>query len=155
MSAATHAWDDDAVPASGAVDLAKLLAPRADTATGLPEDDVEVPHMGTVRVRGLSREEVFECQKAKGTQAHERKILHLGMIDPAMTESQAAVWQKVSPAAEIEPVVDKIRELSGLDEGADKSELSRDGGAPGNRVRDVPGGATGDDGGPDAPGNGE
>ena len=33
------------------VDLEKLLAPRADTATGLPEDDVEVPSVGTVRVR--------------------------------------------------------------------------------------------------------
>jgi hypothetical protein len=137
------------------VDLDKLLGPRADTPTGLPEDDVEVPNMGPVRVRGLSREEVFECQKAKGTQAHERKILHLGMIDPPMTEGQAGVWQKVSPGGEIEPVVDKIRELSGLDEGADKSELSRDGGAPGDRIRDVPSRATGDDGGPDAPGDGE
>jgi hypothetical protein len=136
------------------VDLEKLLAPRADTATGLPEDDVEVASMGTVRVRGLSREEVFETQKAKDTQAHERKILRLGMVDPPMTEGQAALWQKVSPAGEIEPVVDKIRALSGLDEGADKSELPRDGGRPGDRVRDVPGRATGDDGWPDAPGDG-
>jgi hypothetical protein len=136
------------------VDLDKLLAARADTPTGLPEDDVEVPSMGTVRVRGLSREEVFECQKAKGTQAHERKILHLGMIDPAMTEGQAALWQKVSPAGEIEPVVDKIRALSGLDEGADKSGVPGDGERPRPRVRDVPSDETRDDGWPDAPGDG-
>jgi hypothetical protein len=135
------------------VDLEKLLGPRADTPTGLPEDDVEVPNMGTVRVRGLSREEVFETQKAKDTQAHERKILHLGMIDPPMTEGQAGVWQKVSPGGEIEPVIDKIRELSGLDEGADKSELSRDGGESRDRVRDDAGRTTGDDSGPAAPGD--
>jgi hypothetical protein len=136
------------------VDLEKLLAPRADTPTGLPEDDVEVPSMGTVRVRGLSREEVFETQKARDTQAHERKILRLGMVDPTMTEGQAALWQKVSPAGEIEPVVDKIRALSGLDEGADKSGLRGDGGRPGPGIRDVPSHETGDDGGPDAPGDG-
>jgi hypothetical protein len=136
------------------VDLEKLLAPRADTATGLPEDDVEVPSMGTVRVRGLSREEVFETQKAKDTQAHERKILRLGMVDPVMTEGQAALWQKVSPAGEIEPVVDKIRALSGLDEGADKSDVRSDGSEPGRGIRDVPGHETGDDSGPDAPGDG-
>jgi hypothetical protein len=136
------------------VDLDKLLGPRADTPTGLPEDDVEVPSMGTVRVRGLSREEVFETQKAKDTQAHERKILRLGMIDPAMTEGQAAVWQKVSPAGEIEPVVDKIRALSGLSEGADKSGLPGYGDEPGPGIRDVPGDETGDDGGPDAAGAG-
>jgi hypothetical protein len=136
------------------IDLEKLLAPRADTATGLPEDDVEVPSMGTVRVRGLSREEVFETQKAKETQAHERKILRLGMVDPVMTEGQAALWQKVSPAGEIEPVVDKIRELSGLSEGADKSDVRSDGSGPGPGIRDVPSGDAGDDGGPDAPGDG-
>jgi hypothetical protein len=136
------------------VDLEKLLAPRADTATGLPEDDVEVPSMGTVRVRGMSREEVFETQKAKDTQAHERKILRIAMVDPPMTEGQAALWQKVSPAGEIEPVVDKIRALSGLDEGADKSELRSDGRGPEPRIRDVPGHGAGDDSGPDAPGDG-
>jgi hypothetical protein len=127
------------------VDLEKLLAARADTASGLPEDDVEVPSMGTVRVRGLSRDEVFGTQQISNTAVRERKVLALAMISPAMTEAQAAKWQMVSPAGEIEPVTDKIHELSGLAEDASKSGVPADGHRPEPGVRTLPGGQAVDD----------
>jgi hypothetical protein len=129
------------------IDLEKLLAARADTPTGLPEDDVEIPSMGTVRVRGLSRDEVFGTQQIQNTAARERKVLALAMVDPTMSEAQAGKWQMVSPAGEIEPVTDKIHELSGLAEDASKSGVPDDGGQPGDRVRALPRGQAGHDSG--------
>jgi hypothetical protein len=127
------------------VDLEKLLAARADTPSGLPEDDVEVPSMGTVRVRGLSRDEVFGTQQISSTAARERKVLALAMISPRMTEAQAGKWQLVSPAGEIEPVTDKIHELSGLAEGASKSGVPADGDGSEPGVRTLSSGETVDD----------
>lgn len=125
-----------------AVDKETLLKER------LPEDDVEIPGVGTVRVRALSRGEVFRVQQVKGgTGPYERKVLHFGMVDPSLTEIEVQTWQEACPAGELDPVVDKIRKLSGLDEGADKSGIPADGDGPGDGVRALPGGQAVDDGG--------
>lgn len=101
---------------------AKLLAPRAATDSGMPEDSVDIPGIGTVKVRGLSRGEVFVIKKvAKGDDDMERKILVRALLDPVMSEEEVRGWQTVSVAGELEEVTDKINELSGLSEGADKS----------------------------------
>lgn len=139
------------------IDKEKLLAPRADTPHGMPEADVEVPSMGTVRVRGLSRDEVLAVQEARTTAQLERRILALGMVDPPLSEGEAGAWQRISPAGEIEPVADRIRELSGLDverEGeADRAAMRQFRDAPGGGVRAHAGGQAVDDGGPAAPGD--
>jgi hypothetical protein len=93
---------------------ARLLKPR------LPEADVDVPGVGTVRVRGLNRAEAMIVQGASGPEATERRILALGMVDPPMTEAEVGQWQKASPGGEIEPVSTKIAELSGMLDGAAK-----------------------------------
>lgn len=113
------------------MDKDKLIAPRTDTPSGLPEDDVNIPDVGTVRVRGLSRAEVFEVQQVKGRDAHERRILTLGLIDPVLTDNEIRQWQANSPAGEIEPVTNKIRDLSGLGDGADKESYKSAGDEPG------------------------
>lgn len=97
---------------------ARMLKPRIE------EADIDVEGVGTLRVRGLTRGEVFQVQQCKTSDASERKILTLAMVDPPLTEGEARAWQENSPAGEIEPVVDRIRELSGLADGADKSGLS-------------------------------
>jgi hypothetical protein len=102
---------------------ARLLKPR------LTEADVDVPGVGTVRVRGLNRAEAMAVQGANGPEATERRILALGMVDPSMTEAEAGAWQKASPGGEIEPVSRKIAELSGMLDGAAKDVVKtfRDG----------------------------
>jgi len=123
---------------------ARLLKPR------VPEGTVELEGIGTVRVRGLSRAEVFMTQQCKGVEATERKILALGLLDPQMTEAEVKEWQEGSPAGEMEPVAAKIRDLSGLGDKPPKAAMTsfRDDAGPG--VRDVPGAEAGDDGGPAA-----
>jgi hypothetical protein len=100
----------------------------------LPEAEVEIPGVGTVRVRALSRGEVFGVQQLKGVAVIERRVLHLGMIDPVMTEAEVQQWQDASPAGELEPVGGKIRELSGLGDDADKSGVPANGDEPGDGV---------------------
>lgn len=133
---------------------ARLLARRAQTASGLPEDTVEVPGMGTVHVRGLSRGEVFMMQKSradggiKDEAAWERRMLSIGLLDPAMTEDEVGTWQRVSPAGEMEPVGEKIRDLSALGEGAEKSGVQGVRDESGSGVRVLPSPEAGDDGRP-------
>lgn len=128
----------------------------------LNEAEVEVPGIGTVRVRGLSRGEVISMQKATDNEhtldgprvlVIERKMIALGMIEPQLTEDEVKQWQKAAPANEIDPVMAKISELSGLDKGAGKAAMRsfRDG--PGSGIRDVPSAEAVDDGGTPAPGD--
>lgn len=120
---------------------ARLLKPR------LPEDTVEIPGVGTVRVRALNRAESMMVQGANGLEATERRIVALGMVDPSMTEAEVGQWQKASPGGEIDAVSNKIAELSGLLDGAAKEQYKslRDGSDA--RVRVLPGAEAGDDGG--------
>jgi len=120
---------------------ARLLKPR------LAEADVDVPGIGTVRVRALNRIEAMHVQSAKGNEAIERRMLALGMVEPAMTEAEVGQWQKASPAGELEAVTEKITELSALGGDADKEAYKSVRGEPGPRVPVLPGAETGHDGG--------
>ncbi len=105
------------------MDKETLFRPR------LPEDDVELPGVGTVRVRGLNRDEVLSVRKATddanrldGPRALvlERKMLAAAMIDPTLTEAEVGKWQKAAPAGELEPVTLRVQELSAMVGGAAK-----------------------------------
>jgi hypothetical protein len=85
-----------------------LLKPRT------PEGEVEVPGVGTVRVRGLSRAEFVQLPSG-GTDAGEAEIWTLahGLVDPKLTEAEVREWHAAAAAiGEIEPVVNMILELS-------------------------------------------
>lgn len=124
-----------------AVDKELLLKRRGNEAT------VQIDGVGEVRVRGLSRGEVFAMQEAKGTQAQEARIVHYGLVDPQMTEAEVREWQNNSPAGEMQDVVAKIQELSKLTDSAAKEAMTtfRDG--PNDGVRVLPGTEALDDGG--------
>ena len=94
-----------------------LLKPR------LAEDDIEIPGVGTVRVRALSRAEVLLVRKATDNADSidgprvlvlERKMLAAAMVDPVLTEAEVGRWQQASAAGELEPVTTRIQQLSGL-----------------------------------------
>lgn len=97
------------------MDKAKLFA------VALPEGSVGVPGAGTVRVRGLSRAEVLAATDLSSKVERERRMLALGMLDPELTEEEAAGWMQAATTEAIRPVVDKIAELSGLLDDAGKA----------------------------------
>lgn len=94
----------------------------------LPEGEVDLPGKGSVRVRALTRAEVMRVRSSvksiedaiKRVAELERKMLALAMVEPALTEEEVLRWQEASLAGEMEPVVQRVQELSGLIEGAAK-----------------------------------
>lgn len=103
------------------VDKSKLLARR------IAEDTVEIEGLGEVAVRGVSRFELLSAGKGvneeKVPDLIERRMIVAGMVDPQLTMAEAEEWQKGSGAGEIGKVLQKIRELSALTEGAPKSSV--------------------------------
>ncbi len=94
------------------------------------QEDVTTPAGHVVRVRGLTRAELLlNAKDANGDSALiERRNLASCLLTPSMTIEQAERWQRTAAAGELVPVVDAIRRLSGLAEGAAKSRLPGDGG---------------------------
>lgn len=101
---------------SAIVDKSALFAPR------LPESDVEVPGVGTVRVRALTRAEVMRAQKtAKDDPAAlEQQVLSAGMVEPRLSVTEVQRWMEAAPANELEPVQEAILALSGMGKKAAK-----------------------------------
>lgn len=121
------------------IDKEQLLKSR------LGEADVEIPGVGTVRVRALNRDEAFKMKGSDDPLVVERRMIAAGMVSPEMTVDEVKAWQIAAPAGELEPVSDKIAELSGMTSGAAKEaylEMEQD---PDAEFRDVPGPEAGDD----------
>jgi len=115
----------------------------------LEEDDVELPGGRLVRVRELSRAEVLRIRKENGEDSLkiERATLVAAMVNPRMTADEAAAWQRKSGVnKDIGLVQQRIQELSGMAEGADKSRVDSNG-DNGAGVRALPSAEAGADGG--------
>lgn len=108
-------------------DKERLFKPR------LVEADVDVPGLCTVRVRGLTRNEAMSVTRGIKSEADaferramiERRMLAVAIValdgDPvSLTEDDIRRWQDASPSGELEPVTDKINELSGNTPTAEK-----------------------------------
>lgn len=115
--------------------VALLTTPHVDKEIGevVPLPDLKV----SVRVRGLSRKEVLTMRllKDKGVLNTEDKweahMLSKGLLEPRMSEEQVLAWQAASPAGEMNPVADKVTELSGMNDRPDKQAMSTFPGEPG------------------------
>lgn len=107
------------------MDKEKLLKRRLAT------DTVPVPGLGEVTVRGLTRAEVNHIGKGADPLETERRALALGMVEPELTEDEVGVWQDNAPAMEIQPVLQRINELSGLTKQVQKEAYKSLRGRPG------------------------
>lgn len=106
--------------------MTEYLSAEALTTQSLNEEDLPLSS-GLVRVRGLSRGEVFMMRKSqqdgglKDEGAWERRMVSLALLQPKLTEEQVGAWQQGPAGGDLETLTEKIQELSGLGEGADKS----------------------------------
>jgi len=88
----------------------------------LPEELVEVAGLGAVRVRGLSRAEVVTAQAPdKDRNDFETALLTFGLVDPALTETEARQWRETALSKTVNDVSSAILRLSGLLPGAAKA----------------------------------
>lgn len=101
------------------LDKAALFASR------LPEQDVDVDGLGTIRIRSLSRAEVLGMRgKDIEVVEMERRLMSAAMVDPKLTEDEVGQWQAASAAGELEPITKAIMALSGLDVEAPKQAMT-------------------------------
>lgn len=95
------------------MDKETFLKPR------LPETAVEIPGVGTVRVRGLSRAEILDVQAMDDDKATvERFVLTVGLVDPQLTGGEVDVWRAGVTTDEVVLVMAAIKDLSALEDGA-------------------------------------
>ncbi len=112
-----------------------------------PEDDVDVPGVGIVRVRGLNRAELMQVQQVEGLAAAERKIIVFGMVEPKMTEAEVGQWQKACLATgAIEAISTRIAQLSGMSKDSAKEAVKEFEANPDLEFPVLPGAEVGDAG---------
>lgn len=92
-------------------------------------EDFTLPSGRMVRVRGLSRFELMANSKGTEDSAEiEVRNVASALVAPKMTRAQVAGWQKRSPAGgDFRALSERIRDLSGLGQGAAKSDVRGDG----------------------------
>lgn len=84
---------------------------------------------GPVLVRALTRGETLRLNTGRDlgkldTAAYERKMVALAVVRPEFTEAEVGVWQEIDRAGgALADITNRIAEISGLTEGADKSDL--------------------------------
>lgn len=87
-----------------------------------PERDVELAEVGTVRVRALTRAEVFEISRALpedgSAEAWEVAVLATGVVEPELSADDVAAWRASAQSAQVQAVYDAIIEMSGTRKGA-------------------------------------
>lgn len=90
--------------------------------------EVELPNGTKVLVRGMSRYELAWSQKGtEDPMVIEARTLSACMVAPRMTEAQVVAMSKAKGPMFVKDAVQKIRDLSGLGEGAVKSDLDASG----------------------------
>lgn len=98
-----------------------MLDKNALLAPNVSYRNVTIPAKGDVKVRGLTRQEMFDVGKLKELIEIERQAIALGLVDPVLTVDEVAQWQKTASANEIQPVASAINELSGISSDAAKA----------------------------------
>lgn len=112
----------------------------------LPEDEVEVPGVGVVRVRALSREEAKAIQKIEDYGLRDLHQIAIGLVDPKLSVSEVRRWAEASPANEMEAVATRIAELSGVVEESAKKVVKEFEADPDIEFRVLPSAEAGDAG---------
>lgn len=96
----------------------------------MPEDTIEIPGVGQVKLRGLSRSEVvgLGVQSPDLTQSElfdlTVKVVSKSLVEPKLTGAQVDTLMNHVPADVFNILVDTAMRLSGLDEGASKDVVS-------------------------------
>lgn len=80
----------------------------------LPKDTVTFPGVGLLTVRGLTRIEAGQVNQRDDSDARDRLILHLGLVEPELTEAEAGQLMTIGLAGDVTELVKTIAQLSGL-----------------------------------------
>lgn len=87
----------------------------------LPTAVVDLDGAGPVKLRGLSFGRATELGMVEGNPERAAFLLHHGLVEPELSLEEAAGLVATMPATVLQPICDALLELSGLAEGATKS----------------------------------
>ncbi len=92
-----------------------------------PAKDVQLPSGRLVRVRGLTRAELIAGGAGTEDPAEvERRNVATCLVNPAMNREMVRKWQaNPGSVADLAKITEAIRDLSGLGEGAQKSDVAQ------------------------------
>lgn len=76
-----------------------------------------------VRIRQLTRDEVMAMQDVDGLAAKDSFMIACAMIEPKLTPEEVAAWAAADSAGDLIAISDGIAIISGLKQGAEKSNL--------------------------------
>lgn len=93
----------------------------------LAEEDYDLPGVGTLRIRALSRSEALKVKSAGDLRTQEAQILAWGIVDPLLTVAEVNRWLDAAPAGELQEISARIAVLSGMLEDAPKNAYKSDG----------------------------
>jgi hypothetical protein len=102
----------------------RLVHSRRPVRENVEKLEIQLPDgPATITVRGLSRNEHLVASKRFGEDdiAKEQWLASKAMIDPPLSPEEVRIWQEVSGPQEINQVMMKVNELSGISAGAEKS----------------------------------
>ena len=103
------------------MDKSKLFSKVA-----MPTTIVELPGIGTVTVRGLTRAEVLDIQRQRnGRKADwiERQMVRIGLTDPELTDDEVEQMYAALPNGHLDRITKAIAGLSGMDKEADREAM--------------------------------
>jgi hypothetical protein len=114
-----HEHTPETAPPAGYASAGDLFA----AATALDDGEDLVLSTGLrVRVRSISRKANLELGKGDpGVAVMEARLIHAGLIEPRMSVAAILELQDKGHTKLIAEISDKIRDLSGMGQGADKS----------------------------------
>ncbi len=119
-----------------AIDKDKLLARRLAT------EIVVIPDVGEVVIRALTRAEAttFANQELDVT-FMERQLLVMALVDPVLSMDEVDEWRENSSAGELQPIIEAITRLSGMEAESPKVAVKEFRGEPGPGVHVLPSGS--------------
>lgn len=110
------------------VDKAALTAPRLRT------EPFEVPGVGWVLIRSLSRTEALRLEHAGSEATKQAMIVSFGVADPVLTIAEVNAWFEAAEAGELQGLLDRLAVISGLAPDAAKAAYKSDGDGSGTGV---------------------
>lgn len=97
----------------------------ADEVTTSEGEDFTLPNGKKLLIRGISRWELQKAGKGEPDAATaEARMLAYAIVKPVMTEAQVTAIQKGKPFDFLQGLWSRVSELSGLSEGAAKSDVA-------------------------------
>lgn len=85
-----------------------------------------LPDGSEVQLRAMTRDEVYEAEEVdtkQGRAARDNFIISLALIEPKLSCADVAAWGANGGAGDLTCILERVAELSGLKQGADKSSV--------------------------------